>query len=346
MEYNPFPAGTSRFAACRHRVPIGRACLRRTAAPAFRPARVPLAHMPMPTVLSAIEAKVEAGEALTDADASAILATPDIVTLGMLADEVRRRRHGDRATFVRVADVAMDGPAIGADFAAAGELRIVGAPPTLEAAAARVSAVAAQAHTTPGSAFSLADLEACCRRDGLSLADGLRRLRDAGLDLVAEAPIDRLAALEEGLVAARDAGVPVARLTVESDPDAESRIRLLRRLEHLSFAPGPLPVFAPLARRARSEEEAPTGYDDVKQIVLARLLLGTIPSIQVDWVRCGAKLAQVALTFGADDIDSVSPAAGLEQGPRRATLEEIRRNIRAAALTPVERNGRFEVIAP
>ena len=46
-----------------------------------------------------------------------------------------------------------------------------------------------------------------------------------------------------------------------------------------------------------------TGYDDVKRIALARLVVDNIASIQVDWTLYGPKLAQVALTVGADDID-------------------------------------------
>ncbi len=301
----------------------------------------------MPTALLDIHGKVHAGEALSDADAHAILATTDIVTLGMLADDVRRRIHGDRATFVRVADVALDGPLpAGALLEAAGEIRIAGAPRTVDEACARVAEVAAVAGHVPVSGFSLADLETCCAREPLTLVEGLVRLREAGLGLIAEAPLDGLGDADAAFGAAGEANLPIARVTLRTDPDTDTRIALLRRLERLDLAQGPLPVFAPLARHPLLESDPPTGYDDVKQVVLARLLLTRIPCMQVDWVRCGAKLAQVALAFGADDLDSVPAAPGTEQGPRRATLEEIRRNIRAASLVPVERNGRFEVIDP
>ena len=85
-----------------------------------------------------------------------------------------------------------------------------------------------------------------------------------------------------------------------------------------------------------------TGYRDLRQVALARLLVDNIDSIQIDWSLYGPKLAQVALLFGADDIDSVSPADEQSRGPRRTPLEEITRNIRASALVPVERNGCFE----
>ena len=79
----------------------------------------------------------------------------------------------------------------------------------------------------------------------------------------------------------------------------------------------------------------------MRQDALARLLAPNIPSIQVDWSLYGPKLAQVALTVGADDVDRVSAIDDLREGRRRAPLEEIRRNIRAAALTPVERDGAY-----
>ena len=62
----------------------------------------------------------------------------------------------------------------------------------------------------------------------------------------------------------------------------------------------------------------------------------------MDWQRYGPKLAQVALTFGADDLDNVSPVDDAPEGRRRAPLEEVRRNIEAAGFTPVERDGRNE----
>ena len=63
----------------------------------------------------------------------------------------------------------------------------------------------------------------------------------------------------------------------------------------------------------------------------------------MDWPLYGPKLAQVALTYGADDIDGVSAApADPAMGTRRAPVPEIERQIRAAAGTPVERSGRYE----
>ena len=57
----------------------------------------------------------------------------------------------------------------------------------------------------------------------------------------------------------------------------------------------------------------------------------------------GPKLAQVALTMGADDVDRVSAIDPGILGTRRSPLEEIRSNIRAAGLEAVERNAVYHV---
>jgi 2-iminoacetate synthase ThiH len=65
----------------------------------------------------------------------------------------------------------------------------------------------------------------------------------------------------------------------------------------------------------------------------------------VDWQRYGPKLAQVALTFGADDVWGISASDAAPEGRRRAPVEEIRRNVEAAGFEPIERDGRFAPLA-
>jgi aminodeoxyfutalosine synthase len=224
---------------------------------------------------------------------------------------------------------------------AAGELRIAGAPSTRAAAVDRVRVVGAAVRGVPVSAFSLADLEALSARDGVTLRALLEELRAAGLELVAEAPVDRLHDAQRSIEEVNIAGLALARLTVDrasSDP-----MRLLNQVRDLQRAVGVLRAFAPLPRHVNPAAPT-TGYDDVKHVALARLVVDNVGSIQVDWSLYGPKLAQVALTVGADDVDGVSPEDDTGEGRRRAPLEEIRRNIRAAGLEPIERNGRFDPI--
>ena len=134
-------------------------------------------------------------------------------------------------------------------------------------------------------------------------------------------------------------GLRLARLTIYQLPAAEV-LPLYKQIAALQYEVGVIQAFAPLPR-AVNPAVPTTGYDDVKRVALARLFLD-IPSIQVDWSLYGSKLSQVALTVGANDIDAVSPVDDLSEGRRRAPLEEVRRNIRAAGLDPVERDGRFD----
>ena len=267
----------------------------------------------------------------------------DIITLGMRADEERRSRHGTRTTFVRVADVAavpggpLDWPP------AAGELRISGAAASCAAAATRVREVVEKAAGVPVSAFSLSDLEQRAAIEHTRLRALLEELRAAGLELVAEAPFDELADARRSIEEVNIAGLALARLTIHRLPSADATA-LFRRIADLQNAVGVIRTFAPLPRRTNPALPT-TGYDDVKRVALARLVVDNIPSIQVDWMLYGPKLAQVALTVGADDVDGVSAEDEAGQGRRRAPLEEIRRNIRSAGQQPVERNGRFEILA-
>ena len=260
----------------------------------------------------------------------------------MLADEARRRRHGIRTTFVRVADVSSD---LGAALSwprSAGEVRIVGTPSSRSAAVERVREIVARASGVPVSAFSLADLEQLAAREGATLRSVLEDLRAAGLELVAEAPFDRLRDPRGSIEEVNISGLSIARLTIQQLPSAEVP-SLLQKVADLQRAVAVVRAFAPLPR-ALNPAGPTTGYEDVKRVALARLVVDNVPSIQVDWARYGPKLAQVALTVGADDVDGVSAEDETTEGRRRAPLEEIRRNIRAAGQEPVERNGRFEAL--
>ena len=280
---------------------------------------------------------------VSNAELTALAGSHDIIALGMQADEVRRSRHGLRTTFVRVADV---GPLPGEPAEippAAGEVRIVGVPTSRQSAVERVREVAKAANTKPVSAFSLADLEALAVREQVTLRSLLEELRAGGLELVAEAPYDLLADARRSIEQVNIAGLVLARLTIDRLPAVDSSA-LLKDVAALQREVGVVRAFAPLARRSNPAVPT-TGYEDVKRVALARLSVD-VASIQVDWSLYGPKLAQVALTVGADDIDAVSPLDDMSEGRRRAPRAEVLRNIQAAGLVAAERNGRFEIAAP
>ena len=274
---------------------------------------------------------------------STLAASHDIISLGIAADEARRLRHGVKTTFVRVANVdATTGAAVSIP-PRAGEIRIVGTPVSKSAALQRVNEVFAVAAGRPLSGYSLADLEELAGREHVTLRALLEELSASSLELVAEAPFDRLRDAKRSIEEVNIAGLRLARLTIHQLPTADVPA-LYKQIAALQYDVGVIPAFAPLPRTLNPAIPT-TGFDDVKRVALARILLEDLPSIQVDWSLYGPKLAQVALTVGADDVDGVSAVDDLTEGHRRAPLEEIRRNIRAAGLEPVERDGRFDLIA-
>jgi aminodeoxyfutalosine synthase len=280
---------------------------------------------------------------ITEQELTSLAASHDIINLGMIADDMRRRRHGTRTTFVRVADVPVDPDAPIVVPPSAGEVRIVGVPATRAAALDRVARVAAAAGGKPVSGFSLSDLEQLAARESVTLRALLEALRGAGLELVAEAPVELLQDARRSIEEVNIAGMALARLTIDQASSADP-LPQLKQVADLQRATGVVRAFAPLPQRVNPAVPT-TGYEDVKRVALARVIADTVPSIQVNWALYGPKLAQVALTVGADDVDAVSADDMAPLGHRRSTLEEIRRNIRAAGQNPAERNGRFELMA-
>ncbi len=282
---------------------------------------------------------------VSDAELATLATSPDILSLGAHADAVRRERHGARTTFVRVSTLASELGAPAEFPEATGELRIVGPVASRRDAVARVAEVSARAGGVPVSAYSLADLEQLAATERITLRALLEELRAAGLELVAEAPVDRLGDPRRSIEEVNIAGLTLGRLTIDQLPAAADVLPLLKQVAALQYIVAVIRAFSPLPRRVNPAVPS-TGYDDVRLVALARIAVSNIASIQVDWAMYGPKLAQLALTVGADDVDNVSASDEAPEGRRRAPLEEIKRNIQAAGLTPVERNGRFDLSPP
>ncbi len=112
-------------------------------------------------------------------------------------------------------------------------------------------------------------------------------------------------------------------------------------------------AFIPLAfhpkNTAMDTLSGSTGIDDLKTIAVSRLFLDNFPHIKAYWVMIGPKLAQIALSFGADDMDGtvkeevITHMAGAEtdQAIGSATLIKL---IKEAGRTPVERGTLYDVI--
>ena len=269
-----------------------------------------------------------------------ILETPDLIAVGVAGDDVRRRMHGTRTTFVRVLEMHVDAPLSALPQGAQpGEIRIIGAPSSLDSAVAAVRAAVAVSNGVVVTGFSVEDLTSLG-----PLGATIRSLKEAGLAAIAQLPLDLLddAIAMAGQVSG--GGLTINTMTVHAASD-EAGLALCERARDLQAAAGGFKAFAPLPRTT-SVTRPTTGYDDVKTVSLARVVVSNVPSIQVDWQLYGPKMAQVALTVGADDVDNVSAIDPGILGTRRSPIEEIKGNITAAALEAIERDGLFRHLSP
>ncbi len=284
--------------------------------------------------------RITRGDRLTSEEIHELAVTPDILSLGMLADTLRRQLRDTRVTFLRVQEFVFDRSDAAGVPTAAREVRLTGSPADIDSAIAAIENTKRIAGNRTVAGFSWIDVDRWAA--AAPFGQVLTRLKHAGLDAIAELPLDQIGDLDVAATSLKDAGFRQLRFTIAKAPAGE-RAALLIAASALQDAHGIVQSINPLPM-SLSAFRPTTGYDDVKMVALARLAAPNVPSIQVDWRRYGPKLAQVALTFGADDIDGVSPSDDAPEGRRRAPLPEIQRNVEAAGLLPVERDGWFNVL--
>jgi aminodeoxyfutalosine synthase len=131
------------------------------------------------------------------------------------------------------------------------------------------------------------------------------------------------------------------------------RVEHLIRLRELQDQTGGFQTFIPLAfhpdNTKLSHLPKPSGLLDLKTMALSRLMLDNFPHIKAYWVMLGLKTAQLALSFGADDIDGtvvyekIYHDAGSDQ-PQEITVTELRRLIEEAGRVPVERDTLYHEV--
>lgn len=133
----------------------------------------------------------------------------------------------------------------------------------------------------------------------------------------------------------------------------EERLEHLLALREAQDDTGGFLAFIPLAFHPQNTEmdtlSRTTGVDDLKNVAVSRLMLDNFPHIKAYWVMIGPKLAQVALSFGADDMDGTvkeevithMAGADTDQAIGSKTLVRL---IREAGRTPIERDTLYNVI--
>ena len=133
------------------------------------------------------------------------------------------------------------------------------------------------------------------------------------------------------------------------------RVDHLRQLRALQDETGGFTAFVPLAFHPENTKLAhlpgPSGYDLLKTLAIARIYLDNLDHIKAYWVLMGLKLAQVALSYGVDDLDGtimeekIYHMAGA-QTPQQLAQAELVRVIREAGREPVQRDSLYQLVKP
>ncbi|NUP50973.1 MAG: aminofutalosine synthase MqnE [Catenulispora sp.] len=141
------------------------------------------------------------------------------------------------------------------------------------------------------------------------------------------------------------------------------RVDHVLRLRELQDETGGFAVFIPLrfqhdfhdsqdgkVRNRLMGQPMATGVEALKTFAVSRLLLDNFDHVKCFWVMHGLSTAQLALNYGADDLDGsvveykITHDADNYGTPAKMTREDLLELIRDAGFTPVERNTRYEVI--
>ena len=134
----------------------------------------------------------------------------------------------------------------------------------------------------------------------------------------------------------------------------EERVDHMLRARALQDETGGFQAFIPLAFHPDNNQmrklPAPSASDTLRVHAVSRLMLDNFAHIKAFWIATGVEIAQMALWFGADDLDGtvqeekIYHMAG-SRTPETLTTEDIRRLIRIAGREPVERDTLYNVIA-
>jgi aminodeoxyfutalosine synthase len=218
-------------------------------------------------------------------------------------------------------------------------------------------------------AFTMVEVQYFAKIAKLSIADTLRAMKDAGVDSlpgggaeifnprVRKVICDHKTSGQMWLNIARTAHQMGLRSNatmlyghIESEEERVEHLLLLRELQDETHG---FVAFIPLAfhpeNTGLSHVPKPTGFDDLKNIAVSRLLLDNFDHIKAYWIMLTPRIAQIALRFGADDLDGTvieekiyhDAGATTEQFTPRAELERL---IREAGRVPVERDTLYNPV--
>lgn len=354
------------------------------------------------TRLRPILEKVQAGERLSYEDGVVLFQTPDILSVGYMANLVRERMHGSVTYFnvnrhinptdvcvascrlcafgKRVRDPRAYTMSLEEVWHRAGEgwseavteFHIVGGlhpELTLDWYCEMLRGLKQRFPQVHLKAFTMVEVGYLAQRTKLPVKEVLIRLRDAGMDSLpgggAEIFSERVRRIicdhkitgEQWLETARIAHQLGLRSNctmlyghLENDED---RVDHLIKLRALQDETGGFVTYIPLAFHPDNTplQHIPrtTGFLGIKNIAVARLLLDNIAHIKAYWIMMTPRIAQIALRFGADDIDGTVVEEKIYHDAGATTSQSLRRNellqlIRKAGREPVERDTLYRPV--
>jgi aminodeoxyfutalosine synthase len=352
--------------------------------------------------LAPLAEKALGGERLSFEDGVRLFQTRDLLGLGRLANEIRERRHGNRA-FYNVNRYLNPTNLCWVDCALCAWAKKVNEPggyelaigECVEEAGKGYSEAVTEFHIVGGlhptwpfdyytgllralkekfpavhlKAFTMVEIDWIAHVGGRSIADTIRELKAAGMDScpgggaeifarrVRDVICKNKISGERWLEIARECHLQGVRTNatmlyghVET---IEERVDHLLRLRELQDETGGFSGLIPLAFHPENTPLAhlasSTAQTDLRVIAVSRLLLDNIAHIKAYWIQIGAKLAQVALFFGADDLvgtvvdETITHAAGATTASGMSRIE-FERVIRESGREPFERDSEYRRI--
>ena len=352
--------------------------------------------------LQPIADKVLAGTRLSFEDGVALYKTPDLLSVGWLANLVREKRHGDityynvnrhiNPTNVCVAHCKLC--AFGRDPNSPGAYTFT-LEEMYERAAKGVREGATEFHIVGGlhpdlpfdfflelirglkqrhphvhlKAFTMVEVHYFARVAKISVDETLRQMKGAGVDscpgggaeifhprvrrIICDHKVSGQMWLNMAKKAHRIGLRSNATMLYGHVETMEERVDHLVKLRDAQDETHGFVAFIPLAFHPDNTPLAhipkPTGYDDLRNIAVSRLLLDNFDHIKAYWIMLTPSIAQIGLRFGANDLDGTVVEEKIYHDAGANTAEftprsELERLIRAAGRIPVERDTLYNKI--
>ena len=220
-------------------------------------------------------------------------------------------------------------------------------------------------------AYTAIELSYMIRKAGLSTREGLQRLIDAGMDAIPgggaeifDEEVRSKICPDKGSTAewfdvhrtAHQLGIKTnATMLYGHIESVAHRIDHLMRLRELQDATGGINAFIPLKYRNLNNSMSEIGEvpitDDLRTLAMSRLILDNVPHIKAYWVMYGKQTTEMALAFGADDVDGtiddstkIYSMAGAEDQRPKMSVEDMHRMVARAGFRAVERDTHYNEI--